>query len=81
MLYSLGVVGSALVLATLARVLWMAMRAARDANDPLLGLLATAIITTVVLHGATDLAIYRHYFLLVFSALRLVQGKAQRSKT
>lgn len=75
MLYSLGVVGSALVLATLGRILWMAMRAAREANNPFVGLLATAIITTLVLHGATDLSIYRPYFfLLVFTAWGLVQG-------
>lgn len=75
MLYSLGVVGSALVLATLGRVLWMAMRAARTKKNPFAGLLATAIITTLVLHGATDLSIYRPYFfLLVFAAWGLVQG-------
>jgi O-antigen ligase len=77
MLYSLGVVGSALVLATLGRVLWMAMRAARTEKNPFAGLLATAIITTLVLHGATDLSIYRPYFfLLVFAAWGLVQGSA-----
>lgn len=77
MLYSLGVVGSALVLATLGRILWMAMRAAREASNPFAGLLATAIITTLVLHGATDLSIYRPYFfLLVFTAWGLVQGSA-----
>ncbi len=75
MLYSLGVVGSALVLVTLGRVLWMAMRAARTEKNPFAGLLATAIITTLVLHGATDLSIYRPYFfLLVFTAWGLVQG-------
>jgi O-antigen ligase len=75
MLYSLGVVGSALVLATLGRVLWMAMRAARTEKNPFAGLLATAIITTLALHGATDLSIYRPYFfLLVFAAWGLVQG-------
>lgn len=77
MLYSLGVVGSALVLATLGRILWMAMRAAREASNPFAGLLATAIITTLALHGATDLSIYRPYFfLLVFAAWGLVQGSA-----
>jgi hypothetical protein len=75
MLYSLGVVGSALVLATLGRILWLAMRAVREARNPFAGLLATAIITTLVLHGATDLSIYRPYFfLLVFAAWGLVQG-------
>ncbi|MFQ3216814.1 O-antigen ligase family protein [Paraperlucidibaca sp.] len=75
MLYSLGVVGSALVLATLGRILWLAMRATREASNPFAGLLATAIITTLVLHGATDLSIYRPYFfLLVFTAWGLVQG-------
>ncbi|MFQ3216811.1 MAG: hypothetical protein ACI87C_001330 [Paraperlucidibaca sp.] len=55
--------------------------AVRDANDPLLGLLVTAIITTLVLHGATHLSIYRPYFfLLIFSAWGLVRCKAQRSK-
>lgn len=81
MLYSLGLVGSALVLITLGRILWMAMRAAREANDPMAGLLASAIITTLVLHGATDLSIYRPYFfLLVFAAWGLVQGTARTSK-
>lgn len=81
MLYSLGVVGCALVLATLGRILWMAMRAAREANDPLPGLLATAIVTTLVLHGATDLSIYRPYFfLLVFAAWGLVQGTTRKNK-
>tara|TARA_R110001592_G_scaffold227740_2_gene484066 strand:+ start:1726 stop:2973 length:1248 start_codon:yes stop_codon:yes gene_type:complete len=77
MLYSLGVVGSALVLATLGRILWLTMRAAREASNPFAGLLATAIITALVLHGATDLSIYRPYFfLLVFTAWGLVQGSA-----
>lgn len=77
MLYSLGVVGSALVLATLGRTLWLAMRAARAASNPLAGLLASAIITTLLMHGATDLSIYRPYFfLLVFSAWGLVQDSA-----
>lgn len=80
MLYSLGVVGSALVLATLGRVLWMAMRAARTEKNPFAGLLATAIITTLVLHGATDLSIYRSYFfLLVFAAWGLVQSSARKA--
>lgn len=81
MLYSLGVVGSALVLATLGRILWLAMRAVREARNPFAGLLATAIITTLVLHGATDLSIYRPYFfLLVFAAWGLVQGSTRISK-
>lgn len=81
MLYSLGLVGSALVLVTLGRILWMAMRAAREANDPMAGLLASAIITTLVLHGATDLSIYRPYFfLLVFAAWGLVQGTTPHSQ-
>ncbi|MFD0950020.1 O-antigen ligase family protein [Paraperlucidibaca wandonensis] len=76
-LYSLGVIGCVLVLATLGRILWLAMRAAREASNPFAGLLATAIITTLVLHGATDLSIYRPYFfLLVFAAWGLVQGSA-----
>ena len=80
MLYSLGVVGSALVLATLGRVLWMAMLAARTEKNPFAGLLATAIITTLVLHGATDLSIYRPYFfLLVFAAWGLVQGSTRNA--
>ena len=80
MLYSLGVVGCALVLATLGRILWMAMRAAREANEPMAGLLATAIVTTLVLHGATDLSIYRPYFfLLVFAAWGLVQGSTRKA--
>ena len=75
MLYSLGVIGCVLVLATLGRILWLAMRAAREASNPFAGLLATAIITTLALHGATDLSIYRPYFfLLVFAAWGLVQG-------
>lgn len=81
MLYSLGLAGSALVLITLGRILWMAMRAAREANDPMAGLLASAIITTLVLHGATDLSIYRPYFfLLVFAAWGLVQGTTPHSQ-
>jgi len=57
------------------------MPAAREANDPMAGLLASAIITTLVLHGATDLSIYRPYFfLLVFAAWGLVQGTARTSK-
>lgn len=80
MLYSLGLAGSALVLITLGRILWMAMRAAREANDPMAGLLASAIITTLVLHGATDLSIYRPYFfLLVFAAWGLVQSSARKA--
>ena len=74
-LYSLGVIGCVLVLATLGRILWLAMRAVRAASNPFAGLLATAIITTLVLHGATDLSIYRPYFfLLMFAAWGLVQG-------
>ncbi len=81
MLYSLGLIGSALVLATLGRILWLAMRAARSSTNPLAGLLATAIITTLVLHGATDLSIYRPYFfMLVFAAWGLIQGSGRQKQ-
>lgn len=80
MLYSLGLIGTALMLTSLVRILWLAMRAARTASNPIAGLLATAIITNLLLHGTTDLSIYRPYFfLLMFSAWGLVQGSDVRN--
>jgi len=80
MLYSMGVIGSTLLMVALGRILWLAMQAAQSTANPLVGLLATAIIITLMLHGATDLSIYRPYFfLLVFSAWGLVQGSDERN--
>lgn len=56
MLYSLGVVGSALVLATLGRILWLAMRAVREARNPFAGLLATHYLGAARRYRFVDLS-------------------------
>ncbi|WP_181898989.1 O-antigen ligase family protein [Paraperlucidibaca baekdonensis] len=75
MLYSLGIIGTILVLTSLGRITWQAFSAARSRTHALPGLVAAALLVTLLLHGTTDLSIYRPYFwLLVFSAWGLAQG-------
>lgn len=76
LLYTLGIVGTALALTSIGRIAWLAFAAARAKNTALPGLIATAILATLLLHGTTDLSIYRPYFwLLVLSAWGLAQGR------
>lgn len=79
MLYSFGLVGTSLSLAALGRITWLAMTAARDARNPLPGMLATALATTILLHGTTDLSIFRNYFFFtLLAAWGLTQANTQK---